>query len=158
MKNTFESYLKFKNILLFVDYIKFSLQSFDCLIFCFEYFFFPISSLRIWFFFINFHLYSFDYYLFFSYYFLNWIFLFIRFGLYFFIWNNIWNYIYIFNFIMFQLFYLSNLVFILFIAIYFIWNNLWNWIFFPQIHSSSTFLFARFGLNSFNKLEKKLKH
>jgi hypothetical protein len=39
---------KFRNIMLFTDYIKFSLQSFDCYIFCFE-IFFSISSLIIWF-------------------------------------------------------------------------------------------------------------
>jgi len=42
---------KFRNIMLFTYYIKFDLQSFDCYIFCFE-FFFSISSLIIWFNFI----------------------------------------------------------------------------------------------------------
>jgi hypothetical protein len=50
VKNTFRSCEKFINILLFVDYIKFGPQSFDCYIFCFESFFFiSISSFRIWF-------------------------------------------------------------------------------------------------------------
>jgi hypothetical protein len=41
-KTLFESCEKFRNIILFVDYIKFSPQTFDCYIyiFCFEYFFF----------------------------------------------------------------------------------------------------------------------
>ena len=37
---------KFRNIMLFADYIKFDPQTFDCYIFCFESFF-SISSLRI---------------------------------------------------------------------------------------------------------------
>jgi hypothetical protein len=37
----------FKNIILFTDYKKFSLQTFDCYIFCFESFFFSISPFRI---------------------------------------------------------------------------------------------------------------
>ena len=56
----FKNYEKIKNILLFIDYIKFDPQSFDCHIFCFKFFkniflfsfFSSISSLRIWFNFI----------------------------------------------------------------------------------------------------------
>jgi hypothetical protein len=33
MENTFENYEKFKNIILFADYIKFVLQTFDCYIY-----------------------------------------------------------------------------------------------------------------------------
>jgi hypothetical protein len=67
---------KFKNILLFVGYIKFDHQSFNYYIFCFEFFlyiyFFSISSLKILF---SYQFWSFFYcYLFFSYHFLNWIF------------------------------------------------------------------------------------
>jgi hypothetical protein len=40
---------KIRNIILFTDYDKFHPQTFDCYIFCFESFFFSISSLRIWF-------------------------------------------------------------------------------------------------------------
>ena len=47
-KTLFRSYEKFRNIILFVDYNKFSPQTFDCYIFCFESFFL-ISPLRIWF-------------------------------------------------------------------------------------------------------------
>ena len=39
---------KIRNIILFVDYIKFDPQFFFCYIFYFE-FFFPMSSIRIWF-------------------------------------------------------------------------------------------------------------
>ena len=44
-KTLFESYEKFRNIILYADYIKFDPQTFDCYIyifvfFCFEYFFF----------------------------------------------------------------------------------------------------------------------
>jgi len=39
---------KFKNVMLYADYIKFDSQTFDCYIFCFETFFL-ILSLRIWF-------------------------------------------------------------------------------------------------------------
>jgi hypothetical protein len=38
---------KFRNIILFADYNKFGPQTFDCYIFCFD--FFSISLLRIWF-------------------------------------------------------------------------------------------------------------
>jgi len=46
-KTLFKSYEKIKNIMLFVDYIKFGSQTFDCYIFCFD--FFLNSSLKIWF-------------------------------------------------------------------------------------------------------------
>ena len=72
---------KFKNIILFVDYIKFNPQTFDCYIFCFESFFFQFHLLEfdlIWFY-INFGPYFYDCYLLLSYHFLNWNFLSIRF-------------------------------------------------------------------------------
>jgi hypothetical protein len=47
-ENTFQKLWKIQNILLFVDYIKFHHQSFDCYIFCFESFF-SISSHQTWF-------------------------------------------------------------------------------------------------------------
>jgi len=43
---------KFKNIMLFVDYVKFGPQTFDCYIFCLNFFFFQIHPLKfdlIWF-------------------------------------------------------------------------------------------------------------
>jgi hypothetical protein len=42
---------KFKNIILFTDYIKFCSQTFDCYIFCFELFFqfYPLKFNLIWF-------------------------------------------------------------------------------------------------------------
>jgi hypothetical protein len=47
MKNIFKSYKKFRNMLLFVDYIKFSHQSLDCYIFCFQSFlFFQLNLLE----------------------------------------------------------------------------------------------------------------
>ena len=43
-KTLFKNCKKFKNILLFVDYIKFVIQSFDYFIFCFGFFqFFPLE-------------------------------------------------------------------------------------------------------------------
>jgi hypothetical protein len=55
-KTLFRSCKQFKNVLLFVNYIKFDSQSFDYYIFCFE-FFFSISSLRIWFLYQFWHLF-----------------------------------------------------------------------------------------------------
>jgi hypothetical protein len=69
---------KFKNILLFIGYIKFDHQSFNLLyilfwIYIYIYIYiYSISSLKIWF---SYQFWSFFYcYLFFSYHFLNWIF------------------------------------------------------------------------------------
>jgi len=47
-KTLFRSCEKFKNIILFADYIKFGLQTFDWYIFCLN-IFFLISSLKFWF-------------------------------------------------------------------------------------------------------------
>jgi hypothetical protein len=60
---------KFKNILLFADYIKFDPQTFNCYIF-FLFFFFQFHPLEFDFY-INFGLYFYDCYLLFSYHFLN---------------------------------------------------------------------------------------
>jgi hypothetical protein len=80
-------------ILLFVDYIEFNHQSFDCYIFCFEYFIFQFLPLKFDFY-INFSFYFFDCYLFFSY-----------------------------LFFLIEIFYLLDLVNIFFIFIYFILSN-----------------------------------
>jgi len=48
LKTLSRSCEKFKNIILFVDYVKFGPQTFDCYIFCLN-FFFSNSSLKIWF-------------------------------------------------------------------------------------------------------------
>jgi len=74
---------KIRNVILFIDYIKFGSQTFDCYIFCFESFFFQFHLLEfdlIWFFILTFGPYFYDRYLFFSYYFFNWIFLSMKFG------------------------------------------------------------------------------
>jgi len=46
LKTLSGSYEKFRNVILFADYIKFGPQTFDCYIYFFEYFF-SILSLRI---------------------------------------------------------------------------------------------------------------
>ena len=46
-KTLFESYEKFRNVILFVDYIKFGPQTFDCYIYFVLNVCFSISSLRI---------------------------------------------------------------------------------------------------------------
>jgi len=77
---------KIRKVMLFDDCIKFDHQTFDCYIFCFEFFFqfHPLEFDLIWFdFYINFGPHFYDCYLLFSYHFLNWIFLSIRFDLYF---------------------------------------------------------------------------
>jgi hypothetical protein len=48
---------KIRNVILFIDYIKFGSQTFDCYIFCFESFFFQFHPLEfdlIWFFILTF--------------------------------------------------------------------------------------------------------
>jgi hypothetical protein len=83
---------KFRNIILFANYVKFSPQTFDCYIFCLN-LFFSISSLKIWF---------------------NLIFILTL--------ILIFMIIIYFSLIIFfiEIFYLSNLVLILFIITYFI--------------------------------------
>jgi len=46
-ENTFQKLWKFRNIILFADYIKFGPQTFDWYIFCLNFFF--ISPLKFWF-------------------------------------------------------------------------------------------------------------
>jgi len=95
-KTLFRSCEKFKNVILFDDYIKFGPQIFDCYIyFLFWIFIFQFHPLEFNFY-INFGPYFYNCYLFFPYHFLI------------------------------KNFYLSNLVLILLIVTYFIWNNLWN--------------------------------
>jgi hypothetical protein len=117
---------KFRNIMLFTDYIKFG-QSFDCYIFCFE-FFFSISSLIIWFnlIFISTLVFIFMIFICFSLIiFLIEILYLLDLILIFYYFLFFWNYNF-FNFIIFQLFYLLYLISIILIAIYFILDNLWN--------------------------------
>jgi hypothetical protein len=45
-KILFRSYEKFRNVMLFADYIKFGPQTYDCHIFCFEYFIFYFHPLE----------------------------------------------------------------------------------------------------------------
>jgi hypothetical protein len=91
---------KFRNIILFADYIKFGSQTFNCYIYIYIYILFWIFIFQFhpleFNFYINFGFHFYNYYLLFSYYFLI------------------------------EIFYLSNLVMILLIITYFIWNNLWN--------------------------------
>jgi len=116
----FRSCEKFRNIILFTDYNKFGLQTFDCYIFYFESFFFQFHPLEFDFY-INFGPHFFYYYLLFSYYFLIKIFylsnlVFILLIITYFIWNNLWNCnYYYFNFIIFQFFYLLDLISIILI-------------------------------------------
>jgi len=101
----------FRNIILFVDYIKFDPQTFDYYIFCFD-FFFSVSSLRIWF---------------------NLIFISTL--------VLIFMIIICFSLVIFFIknFYLSDWVLVLLIVIYFIWNNLWNCCYYFLISSSFNF-------------------
>ena len=98
-KTLFRSCKKFRNIILFADYIKFGHQTFDCYIFYFASFFL-ILSLIIWFnlIFILTLVFIFMIVIYFS-----------------------------FNIFLIEFFYLSNLVLLLLIVTYFIWNNLWNY-------------------------------
>jgi hypothetical protein len=45
-KILFRNYEKFRNVMLFADYIKFGPQTYDCYIFCFEYFIFHFHPLE----------------------------------------------------------------------------------------------------------------
>jgi hypothetical protein len=87
---------KFKNIILFTDYIKFGPQTFDCYIY-----------ILFWIFIFQFHLLKFNFYINFDPHFYN---CYLFFPYHFFI----------------EIFYLSSLVLILLIVTYFFWNNLWN--------------------------------
>jgi hypothetical protein len=118
----FRSCKNFRNVMLFVDYIKFDPQTFYCYIFCFESFFFSISPLEIW---------------------LNLIFILIL-VLVFIIVICFFSYYFLIEF-----FYLLDLILILVIAIYFIWNNLWYYNYF-LFHHLSNFLSIIFDLYYFD--------
>jgi hypothetical protein len=127
---------KFKNIILFADYIKFGPQTFNWYVYIlFWIFVFQFHSLEFNFY-INFDLYFYNCYLLFPYHFLIEFFylsnlVLILLIVIYFIWNNLWNFnYYYFNFFIFQFFYFLDLIFIILIIIYFIWDNLWNYIFF----------------------------
>jgi len=96
-KTLFKSCEKFRTIILFVDYIKFDSQTFNCYIYIYFVLniFFQFHPLKFNFY-INFGPYFYNCFLFFPYHFLI------------------------------EIFYLSNLVLILLIVTSFIWNNLWN--------------------------------
>jgi hypothetical protein len=128
---------KFRNVILFADYIKFDPQTFDCYIyiFCFEYLFFNFTLEFN--FYINFGPHFYNCYLLFPYHFLIKILylsnlVLILLIVTYFIWNHLWNVNY-FNFFIFQFFYFLDLISIILIIIYFIWDNLWNYFFFNFI-------------------------
>jgi hypothetical protein len=89
---------KFRNDILFTDYIKFGPQTFNCYIYIYIYILF-------WIFFCQFHLFKFNFY--------------INFGPHFYNCYLLFPY----HFLI-EIFYLSNLVLILLIVTYFIWINL----------------------------------
>jgi hypothetical protein len=102
-KTLFRSCEKFRNVILFDDYIKFGSQTFDCYIYFVLNIFFQFHPLEFNFY-INFDPYFYNCYLLFSYHFLIEIFylsnlIFILLIVTYFIWNNLWNgYYYYFNF------------------------------------------------------------
>ena len=131
-KILFRSCEKFRNVLLYADYIKFDPQTFNCYIFCFD-FFLSISTLRIWFnlIFISILVFIFIIVICFSLIIFNWNFFIYQiwssfFWLLFTLFEIIFKIVIFFNFILFQLFYLLDLISIIFIVIYFIWDILWN--------------------------------
>jgi hypothetical protein len=89
---------KFRNVILFVDYIKFDPQTFNCYIYIY---------ILFWIFVFQFHLLEFNFYINFDRHFYNCYLLFS------------------YHFLI-EIFYLSNLILILLIVTYFIWNHLWN--------------------------------
>jgi len=111
-KTISESCEKFRNVILFADYIKFGSQTFDCYIYIYIYILF-------WIFIFQFHLLKFNFYINFDPHFYNCYWLF---PYHFFI----------------KIFYLSNLVLILLIVTYF-FEIIYEIIFFFQFHSYSTF-------------------
>jgi len=128
---------KFKNIILFADYIKFGLQTFNCYIYFVLNIYFQFHLLKFNFY-INFGHHFYNCYLLFPYHFFIEIFyvsnlVLILLIVTYFIWNNLWsvNYYYYFNFFIFHFF--LDLISIILIIIYFIWDNLWNYIFFNFI-------------------------
>ena len=94
-KTIFESYEKFRNVILFTDYIKFDPQTFDCYIYIYIYIYIVLNI------YFQFHLLKFNFY--------------INFGSYF------YNFYLFFPYhFFFEIFYLLNLVLILLIVNYFI--------------------------------------
>jgi hypothetical protein len=123
---------KFRNVILFADYIEFGPQTFDCYIYIlFWIFVFQFHPLKFNFY-INFNPHFYDCYFLFLYHFLieifylsNLVLIFFILIVTYFIWNNLWhvNYYY-FNFFIFQFFNFLDLISIILIIIYFIWDNL----------------------------------
>jgi hypothetical protein len=138
---------KFRNVILFANYIKFDPQTFNCYIYFVLNIFFQFYPLEFNFY-INFSPHFYNCYLLFPYHFLIEIFyisnlVLIFFIVIYFIWNNLWNVnYYCFNFFIFQFFYFLDLISIILIIIYFIWDSLWNYIFFP-ISFSFNFLICK---------------
>jgi hypothetical protein len=136
---------KFKNIILFADYIKFGHQTFNCYIYIILNIFFLFHPLEFDFY-INLDPYFYNCYLLFSYHFLIEFFnlsnlVLILLIVTYFIWNNLWNgnnYYYYFNFFIFYFFYLLDLISIILIIIY-LFEIIYEIIFFSQFHSHSTF-------------------
>jgi len=119
-KTLFESCEKFRNIILFADYIKFGPQTFDCYIYFVFNIFFQFHHLEFNFY-INFGPYFYNFYLLFPYHFLIEIFylsnlIIILLIVTYFIWNNLWNVnYYYFNFFIFYFLDLISIIFLLFI-------------------------------------------
>jgi len=108
-KTLFRNYENFRNIILFVDYIKFGPQTFDCYIYFVLNTYFQFHPLKF-IFYINFGPYFYNCYLLFPYHFLIEIFYLSNLVLIilivtYFIWNNLWNVnYYYFNFFIFYFF------------------------------------------------------
>ena len=116
---------KFRNVILFANYIKFGPQTFDCYIYLFWIFFFQFHPLEFNFY-INFGPHFYNCYFLFPYHFLIEIFylsnlILILLIVTYFFWNNLWNgNYYYFNLFIFKFFYLLDLISIILIIIYFI--------------------------------------
>jgi hypothetical protein len=135
---------KFRNVILFADYIKFGSQTFDCYIYFVLNIFFQFYPLEFDFY-INFGPHFYNCYLFFPYHFLIEIFYLSNLVLILLLLLIVFEIIYEMVIIIiilisssFNFFYLLYLISIILIIIYFIWDNLWHYFFF-QFHSHSTF-------------------
>jgi hypothetical protein len=135
---------KFRNVILFADYIKFGSQTFDCYIYFVLNIFFQFYPLEFDFY-INFGPHFYNCYLFFPYHFLIEIFYLSNLVLILLLLLIVFEIIYEMVIIIiilisssFNFFYLLYLISIILIIIYFIWDNLWHYFFF-QFHSYSTF-------------------
>jgi len=135
---------KFRNVILFADYIKFDSQTFDCYIYFVLNIFFQFYPLEFDFY-INFGPHFYNCYLFFPYHFLIEIFYLSNLVLILLLLLILFEIIYEMVIIViilisssFNFFYLLYFISIILIIIYFIWDNLWNYFFF-QFHSHSTF-------------------